>query len=84
MKFHFTKHAIQKFALQKKVGFPVSRSKVISSVSKPDRLKSGREGALVATKILDGKFALRVVYTRRDDIMVIITFYPVRRIDYEI
>jgi|SRR3989337_2041886 len=84
MKFNFTKHAIQKFALLRKVKFPISKRKVRLAIISPTRLEKGREGALIATKILDEEYALRVVYKHSDDIITIITFYPVRRIDYEI
>ena len=84
MRLHFTKHATQKFSLQRKAGFPLPKTKVKTAILRPDRLERGREEVFIATKVLDEEFALRVVYRKTDDIIVIITFYPVKRSDYEI
>ncbi len=54
---------------------------VIDAINDP--VKTERRGVQIfSMKIIDSKFALRVVYEERKDIILVITFYPVRRDRY--
>ena len=79
----FTKHALDKFNILRQYGFPLKKQQVLSTVLKPDRLED-RDNQVVATKVLNKEYGIRVVYEIRGDQMVIITFYPVRRDRYGI
>ncbi|MEM0357204.1 MAG: DUF4258 domain-containing protein [Candidatus Bathyarchaeia archaeon] len=77
----FTRHALRKFEVLKHYGFLVSKQQVIDVVRNPTRLET-RGGQFLAVKPIDSKYALRVVYEVREAFLVIITFYPVRRVRY--
>ena len=79
----FTKHANEKFQLLKRYKFIVEEKQVLETVLRPERLDE-RDGQFLATKVISPKHALRVVYERRKDFLVIITFYPVRRERYDL
>jgi len=79
----FTKHASEKIEVLKKYGFKISKNHVITSIRNPLRLER-RDGQFLAMKVIDDKYALRVVYEERKGIILIITFYPVRRERYGI
>jgi hypothetical protein len=77
----FTKHATEKFALLRTFGFALSQDQVTDTITAPDKMeKKGQQ--TISTKVLDGKFALRVVHEERKGIIVVITFYPVKRKDH--
>ncbi|MEM3463671.1 MAG: hypothetical protein QXL91_02305 [Candidatus Bathyarchaeia archaeon] len=80
-KVKFTKHATEKFVLLNRYGFGISVGSVMSAVLNPDRLER-RNNQFFAVKLLDSKYALRVVYEKRKGFLVVITFYPVRRERY--
>jgi hypothetical protein len=79
----FTKHAVEKLEMVKHYGFEISKGQVIETVLNPRRLDR-RDEQYFAIKILDSRYALRVVYEKRKDYLVVITFYPVRRERYGI
>lgn len=79
----FTKHAVQKLEVVKHYGFEISREQVIETVLNPWRLDR-RDEQYFAIKRLNSRYALRVVYEKRKDYLVVITFYPVRRERYGI
>ncbi|MHA1839539.1 MAG: DUF4258 domain-containing protein [Candidatus Ranarchaeia archaeon] len=79
----FTKHALDKFNILQRYGFILERNQVIDVVANPDRLEHiGLQE--FATKVLNEEYAIRVVYEKRQNQMVVITFYPVRRDRYGI
>ena len=80
-KVRFTRHAINKFQILKNYGFEVSRQQVINVVLNPARVEK-RNGQFLAVKPFDSMHALRVVYEVREDFLIVITFYPVRRERY--
>jgi len=65
----------------KRYGFEVNDGQVTEAVLRPDRLDE-RGDQYFATKILDSRHALRVVYKKRKGYLLVITFYPVRRERY--
>jgi hypothetical protein len=77
-KVRFTKHAIEKFKLLEGYGFEVKEKQVIEAVLSPERIDE-KEGQFLATRTINSKHAIRVVYEVRKGFLVIITFYPVRR-----
>lgn len=79
----FTKHAAEKIDALKSYGFIIKEDQVVETILNPERLDE-KNGQFLATKIISKKHALRVVYERRKDFLVIITFYPVRRERYDL
>ena len=80
-KTRFTKHASDKFGFLRGYGFRLSQDEVLAAISAPDKIE--RRGAqTISRKVLDDKFALTVVHEERKDIIVVITFYPVKRKQY--
>ena len=80
-KVKFTRHAFEKFGVLKRYGFEIGVGRVMFVVLNPARLER-RDGQFFAVKLLDSKYALRVVYEKRKGFLVVITFYPVRRERY--
>ena len=80
-KVKFTRHALEKFEVLKRYGFVVDERQVVSVVLNPTLLEK-RDKQFFAVKLLDSKYALRVVYEKRKGFLVVITFYPVRRERY--
>ena len=61
----------------------INKRDVIRTISKPVRLDRKGDQVLAMREIND-KYALRVVYERRNGIIIVITFYPVKRKEYGI
>jgi len=77
----FTKHAREKFEFVKHYGFSIDEKKVVEAIQNPSSSEQ-KGGQYFANKVLDATYGLRVVYERRKDYLVVITFYPVRRERY--
>ena len=77
----FTRHATEKFELLSTFGFELSRDQVINAITAPDKTER-RDVQTFSMKVLDKEVALRVVHEERKGIIVVITFYPVRRKKY--
>lgn len=82
-KIRFTKHAREKFEFVKRYGFEIDERKVIEAIQNPTRIDQ-KNAQYFAIKAINAKYALRVVYEKRKDYLVVITFYPVRRERYGI
>ena len=76
-----TRHAREKFDFVKGYGFEIGEEEVFEVIRSPTRLDQ-KNMQYFATKALDSKYALRVVYEKRKDYLLVITFYPVRRRRY--
>jgi len=83
LRVKFTKHALEKFEVVKHYGFETNKELVIETVLNPEHLDK-RGNQYFGLKIIDSKYALRVVYEKRKDYLVVITFYPVKRERYGI
>jgi len=83
LRVKFTKHALEKFEVVKRYGFEISKELVIKTVLNPEHLHK-RGDQYFGLKIINSEYALRVVYEKRKDYLVVITFYPVRRERYGI
>ncbi len=81
MRITFTKHAIEKFDVLRDYGFEIQRKRVVEAILDPENLCE-RDNQFFATRAIDSKHAVRVVYEKRKDYLVVITFYPVRRKRY--
>ena len=82
-KIRFTKHAREKFEFVKHYGFKMDERKVVEAIQNPTRIDR-KNAQHFAIKAINAKYALRVVYEKRKDYLVVITFYPVRRERYGI
>jgi len=83
MEIRFTKHAIDKFAILRRHGLIILKEKVIGTVEKPNFLDYSRFPLLIAQSDFDRNRVLRVVYKIVRQTMVIITFYPGKKSQYE-
>lgn len=82
-RIRFTKHASAKFEFLKKYGFDVSEQLVKDTVARPSRLDQ-KDDQILVVKPLDDEYALRVVYKRMNDNIVVVTFYPVKRARFNV
>jgi len=80
---HFTRHALEKFIILRRHGFPVSRQSVLQTLQHPDTVNSSRKPLMIAQRNFDKSHVLRVVYKEERDVRVIITFYPGRKNQYD-
>lgn len=81
MKIRYTKHAsIDKFAMLKKHRFQVTKKLIKEVLQNPEHkdIKSDSP-KIIASKSIDPKHILRVVYKKEDDIITVITFYPAEK-----
>jgi len=83
MKIRFTRHAREKFSVLRRHRFPVQRKRVIEILQRPERVDTSRLPLLIAQGSLGKAYVLRVVYRKERDIMVVVTFYPGRKSQYE-
>jgi len=84
MKVLFTKHAENKFLVLRLHGVNISKVKVISTISTPALVDhASRYPLVVAQGPLDKYRVLRVIYKRRGDNFVVVTFYPGKKSQYE-
>lgn len=84
MRVRFTKHAEEKFEVLKRHGVSVSRKQVIDTVENPALVDTvSRSPLRIAQGDFDARRVLRVVYRVEYGTMMIITFYPGRKSEYE-
>lgn len=81
MKIKFSRHALEdKFADLKQHDFDLTEAEVISVVKNPDHLdKISDKPKIIASKEIDIRHILRVVYRVEGGIIKIITFYPAEK-----
>lgn len=84
MRYRFTKHANEKLRLIRKTEFKISKKIIQNTFHNPLRVEDRYDGTFIASSLIDNLHILRVVYKRKDGIIVIITFYPGRRKSYGI
>ena len=83
LRIKFTKHALEKFDVLRNYGFEVQKRQIVETILNPESLHE-RDNQFFATRAIDSKHAVRVVYEKRKDYLAVITFYPVRRKRYGI
>lgn len=79
---HFTKHALEKFAILRRHGVIISKSAVMSAVIEPETIDHSRFPLKIAQRNFDKTHVLRVVYKEQGNTKMIITFYPGRKTQY--
>lgn len=80
---HFTKHALKKFDALKAYGVLVSRAQVVRAIRTPDVIDYRRLPLYIAQGSFDKRRVLRVVYKAKGATIVVITFYPGLKSQYE-
>ncbi len=83
MVIRYTKHATQKFAILGKHGVLISQKQVSNTLTKPHLIDNSRLPLLIAQGPLDKYRVLRVVYRQEKEKLVVITFYPGKKSQYE-
>jgi len=83
VRIRFTKHANEKFAVLRRHKFSVAKKQVIKTLQDPDKLDVSRPPLLIAQRMLTATHVLRVVYKKERGTMIVITFYPGRKSQYE-
>ena len=83
MKIVFTKHALEKFAVLKRLGWNITKEKVKETIKKPKWKGASRHGQETAMSLVDDKHIIRVVINRAGGIITVITFHIARRGKYE-
>lgn len=83
MKIVFTKHAaIDKFAMLKKHKFKIRVTKrlIREIIRNPDHEeRTYGPPQFIASKTIDSRHVLRIVYRQEDDIILVITYYPAEK-----
>ncbi len=83
MKVAFSSQARQKFHILRMHNCTITEEEVKKTVEEPDSVKEGRRERMIAQRVVNKEHLLRVIYEKRRDDIVIITFYPARRERYE-
>jgi len=84
MKIHFTRHAREKFEVLARHGIDITEAKIIRTVRNPEYKDArNRYPLIIAQSALDSKRVLRVVYKIEKETIIVITFYPGRKSQYE-
>ena len=84
MEIRFTHHAERKFEILKRHGVSVSRKRVVDILQRPAHVDTRSRAPLcIAQGEFDKRRVLRIVYKIEDDMMVVITFYPGRKSQYD-
>lgn len=84
MKIVYTKHALGKFKSLRKLNWHFTRKDIAKVIKNPDySLEDKERGVFIVSKRIDNKHYLRVIYTQRNGIMTIVTFYPTNKGKYE-
>lgn len=83
MKINFTRHAEEKFAVLKLLGWNISKTKVKRTLATPRWRGASRFGQETAMSLLDKTHILRVIFNRENDKITVITCHPARRGKYE-
>lgn len=80
-KIIYTKHArIDKFNFFKRHKFKISQKSIKNVIENPEHVDEISDfPKIIASKSLDEKHILRVVYKKEGDIITVITFYPAEK-----
>lgn len=80
MQISYTRHAaVDKIAILKKHKFRVPKKFVKKVIEHPDHEDKSNLPKIIASKSIDSKHILRVVYRWEGDIIIVITFYPAEK-----
>ncbi len=73
----FTLHALERMSR-----YGITREEVINALFNPDEIVHGYRGRLIAHKYI-GRYVLRIIYEKQDNVIVVVTVYRARRERYE-
>lgn len=77
MRIAYTKHAMGKFKKHQDVGIIITRRDVATTINNPEHVdRESDKPKIIASRSLNEKLILRVVYKIENDIITIVTFYP--------
>lgn len=80
MSIVFTKHADKKFEDLNLLGIKVTKKLIIDVVSYPEDIDNQSDyPKLIASKSMNTKIVMRVVYRFEENDIIIITFYPAKK-----
>ena len=83
MTIRYTSHALRKFNDLDALGVHVTKRLIHSILTNPHTVDTESDRPNIITSgILDTRHLLRVVYRMEDAIILVITFYPVRKERY--
>ena len=83
MEIVFTKHANEKFEILKKYSVFITRRKVMDVLAHSDQRDYSRNPLIIAQGTLDPSHVIRIVYKVEQSNIIVITFYPGRKSQYE-
>lgn len=83
MEIHFTKHAREKFRILARHGVKIPKKNVLETLKEPEHREYTRLPLLIVQRSLDENHVLRVVYREEEHVIIIVTFYPGRKSQYE-
>ena len=83
MNIKFTKHAEEKFGVLGRHGVKISTGQVLNTIKNPNKLDYTRKPLIIAQSAFDKRRVLRVVYKIEKNVILVITFYPGRKSQYE-
>lgn len=83
MEIRFSKHALEKFKILARHGVVISKKQVIKTIQLPMKKDYRRLPLLIVQSNLDTQHVLRVVYRKDQNDILVITFYPGRKLQYE-
>lgn len=83
MRIVYTKHAVEKFEILKRLGWKITKIKVNKTIKNPTWKGTSRFGQETAMCLIDERHILRVIFDHDGDIIKVITFHPARRGTYE-
>ena len=83
MKVIFTKLAKRKFRFLREIGWSFKPDDIKKVLEEPTKVGLGYSGTKTALISIDANHNLLVVYSEEDDIIKIVTFYPVKKGRYE-
>lgn len=83
MEIVYTKHAaIDKPRMFKKHNFNISKKAINETITTPEHEDESQSPKIIASKSIDEKHILRVVYRVENDRIIVITFYPAEKERY--
>ena len=83
MKFIFTKHAIDKFSVLKRLGWKVSKLEIKRTIQNPRWVGISKHGEKTAMSLIGKNHILRIVFNMGSGIIKVITFHVAKRGRYE-
>lgn len=79
----FTSHAEEKFGILAAHGCVITKVQVLETLKHPDTIGVGYRGRKIARGPLTLDHLLNVVFEETDAEIIVVTFYPGRRMRYE-